>query len=168
MSGIMSDAEVERRRELKRQLIDKYAAEQIKFGYGASLAIDCGDWIALRRRVAELEAVLESLVAYWDDDYVGEAAIGKIEATIRAALAPERAERGEGARCDVAGCGRGDPCPEHDSRQPAPPASGAPRCANGHVLGKGPHFCDACDCACSVHPSGGCDCDCRRHPREET
>jgi hypothetical protein len=24
------------------------------------------------------------------------------------------------------------------------PASGAPRCANGHVLGKGPHFCDEC------------------------
>jgi hypothetical protein len=33
---------------------------------------------------------------------------------------------------------------DDDPGEPAPPASGAPRCANGHVLGKGPHFCDEC------------------------
>jgi hypothetical protein len=47
-----------------------------------------------------------------------------------------------------------------------------PRCANGHVLGRGPHFCDECDatcsCACANHPSGGCGCPCLRHPREGT
>jgi hypothetical protein len=71
--------------------------------------------------------------------------------TIRS-LAPERAERGEGARC---GSGAWATCPKGHTNflnpgdycpacQPAPPASGAPRCANGHVLGKGPHFCDEC------------------------
>jgi hypothetical protein len=94
-------------------------------------------------------------------------------------LAPERAERGEGDdwgyKCPECGI---DVCnhtvlAHHKLKAeierlspPAPPASGAPRCANGHVLGKGPHFCDACDCACAVHPSGTCDCECRRHPRE--